>query len=126
MRRFLRRAAVLAALLPGVSACTGYGNSSPTGPNGTTAPPEGAVVINVLGINGSQSFSPNPATVPSDRTVVWHNVDTITHRVVFDDGEVDTGNIAPGAFSAPKTLVGPGPYHCSIHPPMVGSVSGGQ
>jgi plastocyanin len=91
-----------------------------------TAPPDGAVVINVVGINGVQSFSPNPGTVPADRTVVWHNVDTITHRVVFDDGEVDTGNIAPGAFSAPKTLVGPGPYHCSIHPPMVGSITGGQ
>ena len=125
MRRFLS-AAALAALLPGVSACSSYGNSSPTGPNMATAPPDGAVVINVVGINGVQSFSPNPGTVPADRTVVWHNVDTITHRVVFDDGEVDTGNIAPGAFSAPKTLVGPGPYHCSIHPPMVGSIAGGQ
>jgi plastocyanin len=56
--------------------------------------------------------------------VIWHNVDTVTHRVVFNDGEVDTGNIAPGAFSAEMGLVAPGPYHCSIHPPMVGTAVG--
>jgi plastocyanin len=54
--------------------------------------------------------------------VVWHNVDTVTHRVVFNDGELDTGNLAPGAFSAATSLVAVGPYHCSIHPSMVGTI----
>ena len=115
-------AAVAAATVLGVSACGGsYGSTSPSAPTGSAAPPAGAVVINVIGINGAQSFSPNPATVPTGQPVVWHNVDTVTHRVVFNDGEVDTGNIAPGAFSAAMGLVAPGPYHCSIHPPMVGT-----
>jgi hypothetical protein len=39
------------------------------------------------------------------------------------DGELDTGTIAPGAFSQPMALVGPGPYHCSIHPEMVGRIT---
>jgi uncharacterized protein (DUF433 family) len=26
--------------------------------------------------------------------VVWHNVDTITHRVILDDRSIDTGNLA--------------------------------
>jgi plastocyanin len=56
--------------------------------------------------------------------VVWHNVDTVTHRVVFNDGELDTGNIAPGGFSVATSLVAPGLYHCSIHPSMVGTIPG--
>jgi len=121
-------AAVLAASALSVFACGGgYGASSPTAPSastGSSAPPADAIVINVVGINGAQSFSPNPATVPAGRMVVWHNVDSVTHRVVFNDGEVDSGNIAPGAYSAATVLAAPGPYHCSIHPPMVGTVVG--
>ena len=82
----------------------------------------GVVVINVVGINGALSFSPNPATVPADRMVVWHNVDNQTHRVVLDDGKLDTGNISAGRFSAPMTLTAPSPSHCSIHPSMVGTI----
>jgi hypothetical protein len=43
--------------------------------------------------------------------------------VVLNDGEVDTGNIPAGAFSAPQALVAPGPYHCSIHPEMIGTLT---
>jgi plastocyanin len=123
MSVYLLMAAVAATVLS-TSACGSYSNPSPSAPTGSAAPPAGAIVINVIGINGAQSFSPNPATVPAGQTVVWHNVDTVTHRVVFNDGEVDTGNIAPGAFSAAMGLVAPGPYHCSIHPPMVGTTVG--
>jgi len=121
MRR-VAAAASLAALMGSVSACYGAGRSMPTEPTGTIpVPAADAVVIDIVGINGAQSFSPNPSTVPAGRLVVWHNTDTATHRVVFNDGEVDTGNIAPGASSAPTALVAVGPYHCSIHPPMIGT-----
>jgi plastocyanin len=125
MRRFYF-AAGIAALTVGVVACGGYGSSSPTTPSNASAPPPGAITINVVGINGAQSFSPNPATVPAGQMVVWHNIDSTTHRVVLDDGELDTGNIAPGAFSQPMALVDPGSYHCSIHPPMVGTLIGNR
>jgi len=122
VRRFFF-AAALAAVTLSIAACggDGYGSSSPSGPS-STPPPAGAITIDVVGINGNQSFSPNPATVPAGQIVVWHNVDTTTHRVVLDDGRLDTGNLAPGAFSQPMTLVPSGPYHCSIHPPMVGTL----
>ena len=83
------------------------------------------MTINVLGVNGAQSFSPNPATLPAGQTVVWHNVDSITHRVVLNDGSFDTGNLNPGASSRPMTINVPSagdPYHCSIHPSMVGTL----
>ena len=83
------------------------------------------MTINVLGVNGAQSFSPNPATLPAGQTVVWHNIDSITHRVVLNDGSIDTGNLSPGASSRPMAINVPNngdPYHCSIHPSMIGTL----
>ena len=80
------------------------------------------VMVNVVAINGAQSFSPNPATLPAGQRIVWHNIDTVTHRVVLNDGSCDSGNLAPGASSQPMT-VDTGGYHCSIHPEMIGSIN---
>lgn len=125
MRRGSVSAAVLAAIALSVG-CSGYGSASPVNPSGEPTAPADAITINIIGINGAQSFSPNPATVPPGRTVVWHNTDNTTHRVVFSDGELDTGNIGPGRFSAPMTLIATGPYHCSIHPEMTGATNAGS
>jgi len=140
MQRFLMMIAFVATTFA-VYGCGSSTSSSPTSPSptnptptsptpanptGTAAPPAGAITINVVRENGAQSFSPNPATVPPGQMVVWHNVDTVTHRVVLNDGNLDTGNIAPGAFSAPMILRAVGAYHCSIHPSMVGTIVSGQ
>jgi len=140
MQRFLMMIAFVATTFA-VYGCGSSTSSSPTSPSptnptptsptpanptGTAAPPAGAITINVVRENGAQSFSPNPATVPAGQMVVWHNVDTVTHRVVLNDGTLDTGNIAPGAFSAPMILRAVGAYHCSIHPSMVGTIVSGQ
>ena len=107
------------------SACSGSGYSSgstnsPAAPTPSTS--NGIVTINVVAINGVQSFSPNPATLPAGQMVVWHNVNNTTHRVVLNDGSVDTGNLAPGASSQPMAIgAAGGQYHCSIHPEMIGS-----
>ena len=109
------------------SACSGNGYMS-AGTNGPTAPTpitsNGIVTIDVVAINGAQSFSPNPATLPAGQMVVWHNVNNTTHRVVLNDGSVDTGNLAPGASSQPMAIgAASGQYHCSIHPAMIGSIN---
>jgi plastocyanin len=124
--RSLFSAASLAALALSVSACGNYGGSPATNPTSPTPPPADAIVINIVGIDGALSFSPNPATVSVGKSLVWHNADTVAHRVVLDDGELDTGTIGPGAFSAPMPLVAPGPYHCSIHPSMIGAIVDGS
>ena len=104
-----------------LSACTGYSNA-PTG-SGNASAPAGATTINVVAINGAMSFSPNPASIPAGQTVVWHNIDSVTHRVVLNDGTLDTGNLDPGTYSSPMTIGTPGGYHCSIHPVMVGTIT---
>jgi plastocyanin len=92
-------------------------------PTPTPTPPSGVVTINVVGINGAQSFAPNPATLPAGQMVVWHNIDSVTHRVVLNNGSLDTGDLAPGVSSQPMSInTGSAPYHCSIHPSMVGTV----
>ena len=111
----------------GLWGCGGNGSSSGGGANKsspTPSSPSSVVTVNVVAITGAQSFSPNPATLPTGQMVVWHNVDTITHRVVLNDQSVDTGNLAPGASSQPMAIgAAGGQYHCSIHPVMVGSVN---
>jgi plastocyanin len=114
---------LLSASAASLWACASY--SSPSGSNSgsPTAPTGGAITINVVAINGAMSFSPNPATIPAGQTVVWHNVDSVTHRVVLNDGSVDTGNLDPGTFSSAMTIGAVGGYHCSIHPVMVGTLT---
>jgi plastocyanin len=84
----------------------------------------GTTTITIAGSAGAQAFSPNPATVAQGSMVVWKNNDSVTHHIVFNDGSLDTGDIAPGASSAPIQLNSNGAnYHCAIHPSMVGSIN---
>ena len=126
MRAFVTVGAVLALGL-GVWGCSGSsnGNSGNSGnPNSPTPSTPGVVTVNVVAINGAQSFSPNPATLPAGTKIVWHNVNDVTHRVVLNDGSVDTGELTPGASSQAMAIRATGArYHCAIHPVMVGSVN---
>jgi plastocyanin len=114
MRVFAAAAAVASSLA--ASSCGSGGSSMPTAP-------AGAMTITITRQNGSQSFSPNPATA-GGQMVVFRNNDSIVHRVLLNDGSIDTGNIAPGAVSGPVTMPAAGTnYHCSVHPDMIGAVS---
>jgi hypothetical protein len=56
--------------------------------------------------------------------VVFRNADSIVHRVVLNDGTLDTGDIAPGATSRAVRMPDSGTnYHCSLHPAMIGAVT---
>ncbi len=92
-------------------------------PAPTPTPSTSIVTINVVLENGAKSFDPNPATLPAGQMVVWHNIDRVVHRIVLDNGSIDTGNLAAGASSQPMAInTGNAPYHCSIHPSMVGTI----
>lgn len=100
----------------------GYQGGDPPGPTGPT-PPNGAVTIDVVAIDGDRSFGPNPATVPAGGTVVWRNVHSAGHRILLDDGSAQTALLTSGATSAPIAIRGNVRYHCSIHPEMVGAIT---
>jgi plastocyanin len=100
--------------------CGGSGSSTPSSPS----PAGNATTIAIMGSNGTQAFSPNPANF-GGQTVVFRNSDSVTHRVVLNDGSIDTGDIAPGATSRAVAMPVSGTnYHCQLHPGMIGAVSG--
>ena len=67
MRAFVTATALIGIVL-GMWGCGGSGYSSGSG-SPTSPPPalsgSGVRTINVVAINGAQSFAPNPATVPA-------------------------------------------------------------
>jgi len=112
----------LAVLLSlGVPGCKDEKN--PAAP-GTPLGPD--VTIDIVGNAGASSFSPNPDTVRVGQTVSWRNMDSVIHALIDDLGPITigTGAINPGATTVPVTMTAKGtlPYHCTIHPSMVGTL----
>lgn len=122
MRLRLFRTSALMLGLAAASGCGGGGSSSITAPSAPSAAAAAPSTITILGQNGKQAFSPNPAAFGGQQ-VVFKNNDTVTHHIVLNDGSVDTGDIAPGATSKAVTMPGSGTnYHCAIHLGMIGGV----
>ena len=133
------RSALLAVPLA-LAACGGDGAS--TGPR-NPAPP--ASTPNDIGIfvGASQltttAFSPNPKVVSlagaSSVTVRWVNSDisgndytsgtATSHNIASDNGAFATSGPLGGnaTYSVAFTAAGSYPYHCEIHPNMVGTVT---
>jgi plastocyanin len=84
-----------------------------------------AATVAIIGQKGGRSFDPNPASIAQGALVVWHNMDTTSHRIVMNDGSFDTGDITPGSSSQTMRLTSTGGgYHCTIHPTMMaGSIN---
>ena len=56
-------------------------------------------------------------------TVTWMNTDSISHTSTSDVSGWNSGVVAPGGqFSFAFQTAGTFPYHCTIHPGMVGTV----
>ena len=110
--------------LGAAAACGGGGYGSNPSPMPTPTPGVTAdVTITIAGMNGSNSYSPNPGSVKAGQTVAWHNADSIAHTATGTG--FDTGAIAGGGTSAPIQFMSAGTvaYHCTIHPSMVGSLT---
>ena len=119
----MRSSLLVGSIVVGLTAWTcgsGGSGNNPTAP----APASSAMTIDIVGDRGAQSFTPNPADVAQGARFSWRNTDTLVHRIVLNDGSLDTGDIAPGASSPALRLGTDGAnYHCAIHPGMIGSVN---
>ena len=84
----------------------------------------------ILGIDGDNSYSPEPIEIESGQTVTWINGDTISHTVTSgQDGDLDEGTLFDSDAIIPNqsyslTFDSPGEfdYYCIYHPTMVGEV----
>jgi plastocyanin len=126
MRRPILPALAIAAALA-FAACGG-GTTPPPSQAAQSAAPSAA---ESAAAGGGQSvdiknfaFSPSTLTAKVGDKVTWKNSDSADHTVTFDDGSVDSNNIANNAtfehtFSAAGTFA----YHCKIHTNMKGTVT---
>ena len=131
--------AVLAAAVSAVR-CGGGGGNNGGGGQPLTNPGSGqsTVTVQIVGTKGNGSYVPNPVQKAAGDLLVFKNNDTVTHRIIMDDGSVDFGSLSPGASSQAKAVSGrlvtgasnqpqavaSGNFHCTIHPSMVGSIGG--
>lgn len=114
------RSALIVALFLVVAVAGCKSDKSTNPPGDTTAD----VTIEIAANNGSNSYSPNPATVRVGQTVSWHNAHNMTHTATASGNAFNTGNISPGSTSAPITMstAGTFAYHCALHSSMVGTL----
>jgi plastocyanin len=104
----------------------GCGSSSDSPPSSPTPAPGGATSVSI--VNGSSTlattaYAPNPVTIAPGGTITWRNNDTTAHTSTGDNGEWNSGSIAPGGqFSRTFPAAGTFSYHCTIHPNMIGTV----
>jgi plastocyanin len=120
--------AVLAAPLLTLGLLAGCGGTSTTATTAGGAATTGGAATSAAGnavqvMMTNRSYQPQQVTVKVGDTVTWVNQDAPKHDVVADNGEFkrdlfDKG----GTFSLTFTKAGTYPYHCSIHPGMVGAV----
>ena len=84
------------------------------------------MTINIVGMQGANSYTPNPATVQVGQQVRWRNNDSVAHTATRSGaGGFDTGVLNPGQTSAPITISTAGMlnYICTLHPNMTGTLN---
>lgn len=88
--------------------------SQPIQPTVTTAPTQTSAAVEVSMINNL--FAPKLLTIPAGTAVIWTNKEARVHTVTFDDGTVDSGELAQGEqFEYTFTTPGTYPIYCRLH-----------
>jgi len=100
---------------------------------GTIVNDDATTILNISIVPGAAAltttaYDPDSASVAHGTLVKWtNNDDGIPHTASSDDGTTfDSGIIAGGAFYVlDTTAIAPGsyPYHCNVHPGMVGTLT---
>jgi plastocyanin len=124
------RLAAVSAILVIATACGGYSSSDPVSPSPTPSatPPPGLSLSSVtipVGAEslGNRAYMPAELNVAVGTTVTWMNTDSISHTSTSNATGWNSGIVpAGGQFSFAFESAGTFPYHCAIHPGMVGTV----
>src|SRR5688572_6938621 len=84
------------------------------------APPSPAVIVLQVTINDA-GFSSSSIAISTGLSVRWTNVGTLDHTTTSDTAVWDSGSLSAGtSFTYTFNEAGTFPYHCTIHPAMMG------
>lgn len=74
---------------------------------------------------GVFTFKPKTLNIAVGTTVKWINKTSVQHTATSNDGKTfNSGFINPGAsFKFTFTTAGSFPYHCNVHPFMMGTIN---
>lgn len=108
-------------------AACGSSYDSPTAPSPASPTPSGNSVNVAIGqradLRSTDAFGANPLTVATGSTVVWMNGDSVPHNAISNSGAFSTATInSGGQATSTFSTAGTFPYHCGIHPNMVGTI----
>jgi len=114
-------------LKPGVNKDTlqAYESFGSDNDDGTRGSNEAVKLLVAAGapLDAKNQFGWMPLTIAKGTTVRWTNNDTIAHTSTSDTGVFSSGNLNAGDhFDFTFQDSGTFPYHCTIHPGMVGTV----
>jgi plastocyanin len=112
---------ILLVLACSFSGCTS--NQSPATTTPTTLTP--VAELNTIMIKNF-AFSPATLTIKTGTTVTWMNQDGVPHQIASDPGSVvafTSESLENGAsYQFTFNQTGTYAYHCTIHPPMKGTI----
>ena len=107
--------ATMTATATATMTATATATVTPTATMTSTGPAKVSIV--------NLAYSPSAITVPAGTTVMWTNMDPVSHTVTADDNSFNSGLIPPGqTYSHTFTTPGAVPYHCLVHPFMHGMI----
>jgi len=111
----------------GTNANTGTSDSGCTVRGNTTAAVTPAVVSNIVpDANTVGRFTPNNMTVKVGQSIEWDWQDpNVAHTVTADDGTTFDSCLQSKGYKFVVTFnqAGKIPYHCTIHPLMIGTIT---
>jgi len=128
-----KRFAVAVIMSITTAGCGGYSSSPSPVPSPVPSPapppsPGGASLSVTIPVGaevlGNRAFSPDALDVAVGTTVTWTNGDSVSHTSTSNASGWNSGTIPPGGrFSFAFQSAGAFPYHCTIHPGMVGTIN---
>jgi plastocyanin len=126
-RKHMKIQATLAALVMlasfGCGGSTSVPTASPTPPLLPLTPSTSVSIVMGASALTTAAYSPSPVRLAPGSSVTWINNDNTAHTSTADGGAWNSGQIAPGrTFTRTFATAGSFPYHCTIHPGMVGTI----
>jgi plastocyanin len=99
--------------------------TTPAATTAASAPCTDSTGTTVVAVGVANFQWQQPINAKVGDVITWTNGDTAPHRVALDDGSCAmSGNIpANGSKSLVFSLAGTFPFHCAVHPTMLGTIT---